>query len=39
MGAGNIDSANFYFKKINKLTLFLSIAWNALIFAITPLLL
>ena len=34
MGAGNIDSANFYFKKINKLTLFLSIAWNALIFAI-----
>ena len=39
MGVGNIDSANFYFKKINKLTLFLSIAWNALIFAITPLLL
>ena len=39
MGAGNIDSANFYFKKINKLTLFLSIAWNALIFAITLLLL
>ena len=39
MGAGDVDSANFYFQKLNKLTLFLSIAWNALIFVITPLLL
>ena len=39
MGAGDVDSANFYFKKLNQLTLLLSIAWNALIFAVTPLLL
>lgn len=37
MGARNIDAANFYFKKLNKITLVLSILWNALIFAITPL--
>lgn len=37
MGARDIDSANFYFKKLNKITLILSILWNALIFAITPL--
>lgn len=37
MGAGNISEANFYFKKLNKITLVLSIFWNALIFAITPL--
>ncbi len=37
MGAWDIDAANFYFKKLNKLTLILSILWNALIFAITPL--
>lgn len=37
MGARNIDAANFYFKKLNKITLILSILWNALIFAITPL--
>lgn len=39
MGARDIDSANFYFAKLNKITFVLSIAWNALIFAITPLLL
>lgn len=37
MGAHDIDSANFYFKKLNKITLLLSILWNALVFAITPL--
>ncbi len=37
MGAKDIDSANFYFKKLNKITLVLSILWNILIFAITPL--
>lgn len=37
MGARDIDAANFYFKKLNKITLILSILWNALIFAITPL--
>ena len=39
MGAGDIDGANFYFKKLDRITLVLSIAWNALIFAITPLIL
>ena len=37
MGARDIDAANFYFKKLNKITLVLSVLWNALIFAVTPL--
>ncbi len=37
MGAGDMDAANFYFKKLNKITLLLSVLWNALIFALTPL--
>lgn len=37
MGAGDIDSANFYFRKLNQITLVLSIIWNAVVFAITPL--
>ena len=37
MGAQDIDAANYYFKKLNKITLVLSVLWNALIFAITPL--
>ena len=37
MGAGNIDAANYYFKKLNKITFILSVLWNAFIFAITPL--
>ena len=37
MGARDIDAANFYFKKLDRITLVLSILWNALIFAITPL--
>ena len=38
MGAGDIDQAEYYFRKLTKLTVFISIAWNALIFLITPLL-
>lgn len=37
MGARDIDSANYYFKKLNRITLILSILWNAFVFAITPL--
>ncbi len=37
MGARDIDAANLYFKKLNKITLMLSVLWNALIFTITPL--
>ena len=37
MGARDIDAANFYFKKLNKITLVLSVLWNAFVFAITPL--
>lgn len=37
MGARDIDAANYYFKKLNKITLVLSVLWNALIFAVTPL--
>ncbi len=37
MGAMNIKAANFYFKKLNRITLALSVLWNAFIFALTPL--
>ncbi len=37
MGARDIESANYYFGKLNRITLILSILWNAFIFAITPL--
>lgn len=36
MGARDISSANYYFKKLNKITLILSILWNVFVFAITP---
>ena len=36
MGARDLDSANFYFKKLTKISFLLSVAWNALIFALTP---
>lgn len=36
MGARDIDGANYYFKKLNKITLLLSVLWNAFVFAITP---
>ena len=37
MGARDIDCANYYFKKLNRITLVLSILWNTFVFAITPL--
>lgn len=37
MGARDVDAANLYFKKLNKITLALSILWNALVLAVTPL--
>ena len=36
MGANDIESAKYYFKKLMKLTVVLSIAWNLFILAITP---
>lgn len=36
MGAGDIKAANDYFKKLNRITLILSVLWNAFVFAITP---
>lgn len=39
MGAGDTDSAEFYFKKLTKLALIISIVWNILVFAATPVLL
>lgn len=38
MGAGDIEQAQFYFKKLTKITLVFAIVWNALIFAVTPVL-
>lgn len=37
MGSGNLDAAEFYFKKLSRITLLLSSAWNFLIFLLTPL--
>ena len=39
MGAGDIESADAYFKKLDKITLILSVLWNAFVFACTPLML
>lgn len=39
MGAGAIEQAELYFKKLMKITLVFAIIWNALIFAATPILL
>ncbi|WP_253288322.1 MATE family efflux transporter [Blautia sp. MSJ-19] len=36
MGAGDIEQAEIYFRKLTKITLVFAIAWNALIFAVTP---
>ena len=38
MGAGDIPQANWYFKRLDRCTFILSVAWNGLIFAITPVL-
>ncbi len=37
MGARDLDAANHYFKKLNRITLVLSVLWNAFVFVITPL--
>ena len=37
MGKGDTDAADFYFKKLTKITLLISTVWNVLIFAATPL--
>lgn len=36
MGAGDVSQAEFYFKKLTKITLIFAIGWNVFIFAITP---
>lgn len=38
MGSGNQEQAKYYFKKLNKLAIVLSITWNAIVLALTPLL-
>lgn len=38
MGAGDSSQAEYYLKKLLKITLLLSLIWNAMIFAVTPLL-
>lgn len=38
MGAGDIRQAEYYFRKLTKVTVCISVAWNTLIFLITPLL-
>lgn len=38
MGAGDIEQAELYFKKLTKITLVFAIIWNGLIFAVTPVL-
>lgn len=39
MGAGDPAQAEFYFKKLTKISLLFSTGWNVLIFVLTPLLL
>lgn len=36
MGAGNIEQAEYYFKKLLKITIIFAIIWNVMIFAVTP---
>jgi len=38
MGAGDPEDADFYFRKLTKITLGISVAWNVLVFAATPVL-
>ncbi|MDD3745682.1 MAG: MATE family efflux transporter [Anaerostipes sp.] len=38
MGNGDIEAADYYFKKLTKITLLLSAVWNLLVFLLTPLL-
>ncbi len=36
MGSGDVVQADYYFRKLMKITLLISIAWNVVIFALTP---
>lgn len=36
MGAGDTDKAEYYFKKLMKITIMMSVIWNIFIFALTP---
>jgi len=36
MGAGDTDRAEYYFRKLMKITIIMSIIWNIFIFALTP---
>ena len=36
MGAGEIDEADYYFRRLMKITIITSTIWNTLIFALTP---
>lgn len=38
MGSGDVQSAEYYFKKLLKITLLFSVVWNGLIFGMTPVL-
>lgn len=38
MGAGEVEQANYYFKKLMKITSLASLVWDGIIFALTPLL-
>lgn len=37
MGSGDLEAAEYYFRKLYRMTLIASVLWNGLIFAITPL--
>jgi len=39
VGAGDLEAAEYYFKKLGKYTLAVSIGWNLIILALTPLVL
>ncbi len=38
MGAGDTQAADYYFRKLLKITLLFSLVWNGLIFAVMPIL-
>lgn len=37
MGSGDVEAAGYYFKKLYRMTFLASVLWNALTFAVTPL--
>ena len=39
MGASDTEAADYYMRKLTRLTLFVSIAWNALVLLLTPVML